>query len=305
MACAILAGTLTAGAAPAVAQEELPYDPPVGSRWIVRSEKVTEETRNGTRQRLSAVTTAELTIEEKSADGFRVSLEIRDSTVEGPSPRIELLRAFIAAARGTVVRGTLDHGGKPRHVENLAEVQAARRAAIDRMVAAAKPEKAAALRQLLTATLLRGDNPEHYFEDVTQLSLAQNSGMKVGEERRDSELVQSPFGAPVRVARTFRLESRDAASRKAKFVLTESYEPASMKAAALEIARRVGGVKASAKDVEQAAATIEMSFESRTELEVEDGMTRVIRKEKTLAASGPGSSRLKRDIETVTVSPAR
>jgi hypothetical protein len=254
---------------------------------------------------MSSVMTAELVIEEKTADGFRVSLTFGDATVDGPSPRAEMMRAFLAVARGTVVRGMLDARGKPVRITNLADVQAARRAAIDRLVAAAKPEAAATLRQLLTTTLLGKDGAEFYFEDLPDLSLGQGSGMKVGEKRSDSEVVQGPFGGPVKVAKTFRLESRDAASGKSQFVLTETYDPESMTAAAMEVARRLGGAKATPAELERAAKMMSLTFDARAELEVEGGMTRVLRQTKALNAIAPGNMRRKRDTKTVTVSPAR
>ena len=52
---------------------ERPYDPPVGSHWIIESETRTEDTRpEGPRSSLINMR-SEMTVEAKTPDGFRIS----------------------------------------------------------------------------------------------------------------------------------------------------------------------------------------------------------------------------------------
>ena len=68
-------------AIPGLAAEKA-YDPAAGSRWIVETETRGEEVRpDGTATSLVR-THAELTIEQKTADGFRISYVHRGATVD-------------------------------------------------------------------------------------------------------------------------------------------------------------------------------------------------------------------------------
>src|ERR1700742_4561446 len=69
-------------AVPGIAAENI-YDPAAGSRWIVETETRGKEVRpDGTATSLVR-TRAELTIEQKTADGFRVSYVHRRATTYG------------------------------------------------------------------------------------------------------------------------------------------------------------------------------------------------------------------------------
>ena len=53
---------------------ERPYDPPIGSRWIIASETRTEDNRPEGPRSSQFNIRAELTVEAKTPDGFRLSL---------------------------------------------------------------------------------------------------------------------------------------------------------------------------------------------------------------------------------------
>ena len=110
-------------AAPALAAEKV-YDPPVGSRWTVETETRSEEMRpDGTATSLIRAR-AELTIEQKTADGFRISYVQRDATVEGNARSVPLRRAYLKVLENVVIRASTDASGKPLHIDNLDEAKA-------------------------------------------------------------------------------------------------------------------------------------------------------------------------------------
>jgi len=69
-----LAAAPACAAAPAFADwTEPPYDPPVGSRWIIQRDLDTEENYDGAINRSTFRITSELRIEAKPPTGFRPS----------------------------------------------------------------------------------------------------------------------------------------------------------------------------------------------------------------------------------------
>ena len=110
------------GAAPGFAAEQV-YNPPAGSRWMVETEARGEEIRpDGTATSLIR-TRAELTIEQKTADGFRISWVQREATVEGNARSVPLRRAYMKVLENVVIRASTDPSGKPLHVDNLDEAR--------------------------------------------------------------------------------------------------------------------------------------------------------------------------------------
>ena len=77
------------------------YNPPVGSRWIVTSQSVSDEQRpDGARQN-KTLSRFELTIEEKTATGYRISYVNRALEVEGNAPGLKVVApAFTGATEG-------------------------------------------------------------------------------------------------------------------------------------------------------------------------------------------------------------
>src|SRR5262249_36148086 len=122
-----LAATLSLHAARGLAADtaERPFNPPVGSRWIIETETKTDEMKpEGARNSLIR-TRAEMTIEAKTADGFRIAYVHRGMTAEGNDPRLPLLRSAMQALDGVTIRATSDLHGKPVRVDNLDEAKAA------------------------------------------------------------------------------------------------------------------------------------------------------------------------------------
>lgn len=148
----VLAGTLvSATGARAAEWVERPFDPPVGSRWIIQSNDTTEDDRDGHSQTSVTTMTSELTIEQKTADGFRVTYVVRNATYEGDARTAALVEPMTKALENVVVHGVTAPNGMPLRLENLAEVQTAARTAIDNLTAALadKPQVAGLPRRML------------------------------------------------------------------------------------------------------------------------------------------------------------
>lgn len=295
---------------PAAAAEakEAPYDPPVGSRWSIVSEGRQEKTQDGKSVETTKSTrTEELTIVEKTATGFRVATVLRGYDVHGGKAEMGV-EAFLGALRGVVIHGVLDQSGKPVSIENLEEVVAAHKKGFDGLIATFndKPAVAAKLRELLEPMLTRvAQNPEQaahlYLDTLKELSLAQNTGLGVGEERRSSEATMSPFGgAPIKTNITLRLVEADPATAKAKLVRTQAYDPAALKEFMTALAKKIV-TGASLDQLEKVMKEMSLAMDDRAEFSVEHGMTRALTEEQSLSVKAMSHAMSKEEHNQITV----
>ena len=98
---------LASQAAPAQqgAWTERPYNPPVGSRWAIATQSDANETRSGGDSRARQIRTrAEFTVEEKLADGFRISYVSRGVEITGNAPGLEIASQAFSAMKDIVIR---------------------------------------------------------------------------------------------------------------------------------------------------------------------------------------------------------
>jgi len=112
---AVIAALLSLAATPGRAAEvvERPYDPPVGSHWIIESETRTEDNRpEGLRSSLINMR-SEMNVEAKTPDGFRISYVNRGTAVEGNDPMVPLFRSTLKALENVPILATTDRAGKP------------------------------------------------------------------------------------------------------------------------------------------------------------------------------------------------
>src|SRR5262245_48831178 len=96
LVAAFAALALQAVCTPAAAAR-LPFNPPAGSRWIVESQSSVDDAKPLTHRTALIKSRAEMTINGKTADGYSVTLVLRDATVEGNDPSLPLLRAAMQA----------------------------------------------------------------------------------------------------------------------------------------------------------------------------------------------------------------
>ena len=133
----LLVGLIAALRVPSSAADavELPYSPPVGSHWVIDTETSTDDQRPDGPRTSDIKTHAEMTVDAKTADGFRISYVSRGATFEGNAPMLPIMRQAFKALENVTIHATTDLSGKPVHVDNLDEAKAAMRAMLDTMLA--------------------------------------------------------------------------------------------------------------------------------------------------------------------------
>jgi hypothetical protein len=308
-----VAALLSLGAGQGFAAESLerPYNPPVGSRWIIESETTTEQMRPDGLRNSQIRMRSELTIDEKTAGGFRISYANRGTTVDGNDPSMTMLRAGTNALENVTIRATTDASGKPVRVENLDEAKAAMRAMKDGMFEPFKdkPQVIAILNKMMSG-LIDVDASQAattYIDELPALAKAQATGMKPGEVRRSSSSAENPLGGgALKSNAVFEMSGADATG-KLTFVNTTSYDAGSMKDFVQSFAKRLlaaGGDGAKPEQIDAMIKSMKLSLDERTVYEVEDGMTRKISEKSVTTASAMGHTLSKNETRTVTVTRA-
>jgi hypothetical protein len=281
------------------------FDPPPGSRWIIQSDETSEVDMEGRVQTSVTKETSELTIEQKIADGFRVTYVVRNAVYESDERTAALLGPITKMLQNLVVRATTGLNGMPLRVENLDEVLAALRTGIDRAVLASKPEVAETLRQMATGMLIADDKraPKIYLATLATLALGQNTGLRPGETRRDADDVANPVvDAPIKSNTLLRIDRADPATGNVRLIRTRAFDPDAIEEVLSKVARLGGGKDPQWLDNFRKQFTI--AIDSRTEIDVEEGMTRAVRTEDTATNSVPGHRMVKHAHRQITVTRA-
>jgi hypothetical protein len=298
-------GWATAGAR-AAEWVERPFDPPVGSRWVIQLDTSTEEDRDGRLQKTTRSMTSELTIEQKLADGFRVSYVVRKAAYEGDPRTAGLVEPLNKLFENLVVHATTSANGTPLHIDNLDEVEATAQAAIDRLAAAsASKAEADTLRRLANQMLLADAEqaPKIYLSSLATLALGQNTGLHPGETRRAADEAHIPFGgAPIKSNTMLAIDNADPVTGKVRFVRTAEYDPDSVREFLSKLARRLG--TSDTRKLDEVLSQLALVFDSRAEIDVDGGMTRSFRQDDTATATFEGHTTVKRAHKLLTVTPA-
>ena len=305
LALALAATLACIAAARAADWVERPYDPPAGSHWIIQSEDVTEADTNGQHVQSSLTTTAELIFEQKTAEGFRVTYIMRNAAYDGDARTAALISPASKALENLAIHATIAPNGMPLRVENLDEVLTAARTAIDGMTTplAGKPE-AAILRRMATGMLIADEKraPRLYLVSLATLALGQNTGLRPGETRSSVEEVANPLnGVPIKTSTTLRIDSADPATGKVRLIRTRAFDADEAKAF---LRKLVPPQPAGDQNLDNAMAQATMVLDSRTEMDVEGGMTRVVRQEDTATGTMLGRSFVRHSRKVMTVTPA-
>lgn len=300
----------TAQAWSADATEQL-FDPPVGSRWIIETKRDTAETRPEGSRTSQIASRAELTINAKTADGFRITYVQRGTTAEGNDPRLPLIRSAVQALDNVPVRATTDLSGNPIRVDNLDEAKTALRAAAGRLAEpfTDKPQIVAVLNQIMAGYIdVDADAAaKTYLDDLPQLAMAQNTGMKQGEARHSTDTASNPLGGTLKTSSTFRLSEVDPASGRRVFMGSTAYDADSVKAVIQSLGERAlagAATKATPAQIESIVKQMAISLDRSAIYEVEGGMTRRITEKSVTVARAMGRSLEKTETRTITVTPA-
>ena len=295
--------------APAFAAEPV-YDPQVGSRWMVETEARSEEIRpEGTATSMIRMR-GELTIEQKTADGFRISYVQRDATVEGNARSVPLRRAYMKVLENVVIRASTDPSGKPLHIDNLEEAKATMRAAASGLVEQfdRRPAARALFDQLMSelVDVDAGSAASVYVGALAVLAVAQNTGMNSGEFRQVTKPAENPLGGDA-LKSTEQFELVDADAARLKFVNVTSVDAADMDEFMQSFARSLlaaSGDSVTPERVRQLVGSMVFSFDKRAEFEVEGGMTRKVAESSRTVFRGMEQNLIQTDVRTITVTPA-
>jgi hypothetical protein len=307
----LVAAVSFAGGGHAADWVERPYDPAVGSHWLIQSEERSESNKLGVTETTTVSITSRLNINERLPDGFRVDYVVQDITVDGQSREAELSRQMLGNLKGIAVRGKLDRGGKPVDVENYDEVKAKLKTMTDGMLSrfADKPEVAAILRKMFDSALLvdKERAPGVFFNDLPELAFAQNTGLKRGDVRKTAEAMPNPFGgAPIASTQSLWITMADADTGKARLVRMSALDDDSVKAFATAIAKQFAGATKdiSAAQLDDLMKQVSLRNDRQTSFDVEGGMTRAVTDRSRLSLMAPGATFSKTETKTIKVSPA-
>lgn len=299
----------TLGAPRAVAAEAV-YDPPVGSRWIVESEIRGEETRPEGSTTSMVRTRAELTVEEKTANGFRISWVQRGAIVEGNANSAALRRAYAGVLDNVVIRASTDSSGKPLRIDNLDEARAAMRRSADALAAqfAERPAARGLFDQLISelTDVDAASAASVYVDALAVLAVAQNTGMKPGEFRRASRPAENPLGGDALISNE-RFELVEAGDTRRVFVNVTSIDAASMSDFMKSFAKSLlaaSGDSVTPERVDLLVKSMVFSFDKRAEFEVADGITRKVSEKSTTVFRGMEQNLIQTEARTIAVTRA-
>lgn len=308
---AVLLSLATPGLAADAA--ERPYNPPVGSHWIIESETQSDDVRpDGPRSSVTKLH-AEMTIDEKLPDGFRITYVNRGATVEGNEPMVPLFRSAVKALENVPIRATTDLSGKPVRIDNLDEAKAAMRNMLGNLTAPFKdkPQLQAVFNQMVTG-LIEVDASQAasaYIEELPALAQAQNTGMKRGDIRRTSRALDNPLGGSgaLKSSEAFELTEADSVTGRRVFVGTTTYDPASLKDYMQSVSKKLlaaAGDSAKTEQIDSLVKSMVLSLDQRAVFEVEDGMTRKITDKSVTTERAMGHNLQKTEIRTITLTRA-
>jgi hypothetical protein len=288
---------------------ERPFNPAVGSRWIVQSDK-TEKDEAGSSVVGTSTTkvTALLVYEDKLSDGYRVTYRRTDSTYEGNADDPAAARAALSALQGHTYRAVTDLAGKPLRVENLGELRAALQKMVDDVAgSAADPQITSAAKKLM-ADLANVDEQQAAKKNLDELpvmALGQNSGLKLGEVRRQTIADPVPGASPLQNTTLLTVVEAAPDGAKVRLKLTETTDPESMRAMLTSFYQKLGASSPAVREQIDAVKEMQFTQETQTEIEVFDGMTRSLHAEMVTSKSLPGEGEVRiTESKIVTVSPA-
>ena len=188
LVAAFAALALQAVCTPAANAAWMPFNPPTGSRWIVESKATTDDAKPLTHRTVLIKWRAEMIVNGKNADGYSVTLVLRDATVEGNDPSLPLLRAAMQSLSDIPINAITDKRGRPVYLGNPDQAEAAVVSAVDKAAVPAgeKLQVVTVLHRML-GRLTEADAgviAVNYLDALPELARAQTAGAEAGEVNR-------------------------------------------------------------------------------------------------------------------------
>jgi len=304
----LLAGGLMIRPAAADSWVEPKFDPPVGSKWTVQREINVEKTEHGTLIGHTLKQIALLTVEEKTADGYVMTYDRQSSSYEGDPAGASRQRITFAAEQGMPLRFATDASGKPLRIVNFAEFKTALKEAIAAQpIATANSETLAATRRLADRMVSVDDQKaaELYLDELPMLALGQNTGLQPGDIHRSTLPVANALVDGISKVLVLSIARDDPATGKVRYLMTETYDPDSMKALVGQAAKDAALTHVSADALDNALQSAAVVGVARAQLDVAGGMTRELRRQWVTSFRELGSTAtVTSEDELVTISPA-
>ncbi len=283
------------------------FDPPVGSKWTVQRELNVEKNVAGTMIGHTLKQTALLTVEEKTANGYVMTYVRQSSDYQGDPAGASSQRIAYAAQQGVVMQVVTDASGKPLRIVNFAEVKAVLKQAIDAQPTVTAQFPRPSPRSSRSPPVWRRSSDkkaaELYLDDLPTLALAQNTGLKPGEMRKATLPVANALVAGITKVLTISIATDDPATGKVRYLMTETFDPDSMKALVGDMFKEIGATKVNATDVDRVMNAATVVAVARAQLDVEGGMTREMRRQSVTSFRAPGTIAVTSEDELVTISP--
>jgi hypothetical protein len=283
------------------------FAPPVGSKWLVQREVNVEKNERGTMIGHTLKQTALLTVEEKTADGYVMTYDRQSSSYDGDPAGASRQRIEFAAMQGIPLRFVTDAAGKPLRIVNFADLKALLKQAIDAQpISTADPEALASLRRVADRMASVDDKKAAalYLDELPLMAIGQNTGLQPGEVHRATLPVANALIDGVTKVLALSIAQDDPASGKVRYLMTETFDPDSMKALVSETFKELALTNVSAAAVSDALKTAVVAGIARAQLDVAGGMTRELRRQWVTSFRGPGGLSVTSEDELVTISPA-
>jgi hypothetical protein len=303
----LLAGGLLIRPAAADDWVEPKFAPLVGSKWLVQREVNVEKNERGTMIGHTLKQTALLTVEEKTANGYVMTYERQNSSYDGDPAGASRQRIEFAAEQGVPLRFVTDASGKPLRVVNFADLKAVLKQAIDAQpIATADPDALASLHRVADRMASVDDKKaaELYLDELPLMAMGQNTGLRPGEVHRATLPVANALIDGVTKVLALSIVQDDPATGKVRYLMTETFDPDSMKTLVSETVKELALTNVSAAAVSDALKTAVVAGVARAQLDVAGGMTRELRRQWVTSFRGPGGLSVTSEDELVTISPA-
>jgi hypothetical protein len=298
---------LAIGYAPAADWSERPFNPPIGSRWIIQSDETEKDEADGSVTGTSTKKiTALLIYEEKLADGYRITYRRTDGSYAGDTDDPAVARAALAAMQGHSYRVVTDPAGMPLRVENLVELRAAVRKTIDDVAAKAGNAEVEDFVKKLMADLANVDEKQaaEHLDELPLLARGQNTGLRPSEVRRQTIAETVPGATPIQKTITLRIADIAPDGARVRLELVEVSDPESLKARMISLLGKLDLSNPAVREQVEAVKKMHFTQESRTEINVVDGMTRNLQVDSVTFRSLLGGTARITNRNLVTVSPA-
>jgi hypothetical protein len=273
------------------------FDLAVGSKWIVQAEVNVEKNNRGTLVGHTLKQTALLTVEQKTAEGYVMTYDRQSSSYDGDPDGAARQRITFAAEQGVPLRFVTDASGKPLRVINFDELKAALKGAIAAQpISTANPDVLASVDDKKAAEL--------YLDELSLMAMGQDTGLQPGEIHRAKLPVANALVDGITREFTMSIAQDDSTNGKVRYLVTQTYDPDSMKAVVGETIKELALTNVSTDAVNNALKNAVVATVDRAQLDVAGGMARELRRQWITSFRVPGSIMVTTQDELVTISQA-